>query len=164
MSEKIKINLKVNGEDVTYEIAPEDTLLKALRANYNYDVKNVCEIGECGACTVLLNGKATLSCITLAAACDGADVVTIEGLGKDDVLVRAFAEQCEPGYGTAMQCGMCTPGFIMSAKALLLEKPDPTEEEAIHALSGNLCRCGTYPAVLRATLRAAQIMKEERGE
>ena len=163
------VTITVNGKAHTFrvgiDIEPQHTLAHVLREKLGLlGTKVSCDTGECGACTVLMNGKATLSCITIAAACDGADVVTIEGLGKDDVLVRAFAEQCEPGYGTAMQCGMCTPGFIMSAKALLLENPDPTEEEAIHALSGNLCRCGTYPAVLRATLRAAQIMKEERGE
>ncbi len=162
------LRLTVNGRPYVFrtgtDFEPQHTLAHLLREKLGLlGTKISCDTGECGACTVLLNGKATLSCLTLALTCDGAEVTTIEGLGKDDVLVRAFAEQCEPGYGTAMQCGICTPGFIMSAKGLLLENPDPTEEEVRHALSGNLCRCGTYPAVLRAVLRAARLMKEEGG-
>ena len=159
------LRLTVNGRPYVFragtDFEPQHTLAHLLREKLGLlGTKISCDTGECGACTVLLNGKATLSCLTLALTCDGAEVTTIEGLGKDDVLVRAFAEQCEPGYGTAMQCGICTPGFIMSAKGLLLENPDPTEEEVRHALSGNLCRCGTYPAVLRAVMNAAKKMKE----
>ncbi len=162
------LRLTVNGRPYAFRVGvdfePQHTLAHLLREKLGLlGTKVSCDTGECGACTVLLNGKATLSCLTIALTCEGAEVTTIEGLGKDDVLVRAFAEQCEPGYGTAMQCGICTPGFIMSAKGLLLENPDPTEEEVRHALSGNLCRCGTYPAVLRAVLRAAKLMKEEGG-
>lgn len=98
--------------------------------------------------------------MTIALSVDGCEVTTIEGLGVDDVVVKAFAEQCEPGYGTAMQCGFCTPGFVMSAKGLLNENPDPTEDEIRHALSGNICRCGTYPATVRAVMHAAENMKK----
>ena len=162
------LRLCVNGKWHTFrigiDIEPQHTLAHVLREKLGLlGTKVSCDTGECGACTVLVDGKATLSCITIAVGLDGHEVTTIEGLGKDDVLVRAFAEQCEPGYGTAMQCGMCTPGFVMSAKGLLNENPDPTEEEIRHALSGNLCRCGTYPAVMRAVLRAAEMMKEEAG-
>lgn len=160
------LNLTVNGKKYTFEVGkdlePQHTLAYVLREKLGLTgTKISCDTGECGACTVLVNGKAVLSCITVASTIDGAEVTTIEGLGKDDILVRAFAEQCEPGYGTAMQCGMCTPGFVMAAKGLLNENPDPTEEEIRHALSGNLCRCGTYPAVIRATLKAAKLMKEK---
>ena len=161
------IRLKVNGQWHTFKIGtdiePQHTLAHVLRENLGLTGTKVsCDTGECGACTVLVDGKATLSCITIAMSLDGHEVTTIEGLGKDDVLIRAFATQCEPGYGTAMQCGMCTPGFIMAAKGLLNENPDPTEDDIRHALSGNLCRCGTYPAVMRAVLHAAEMMKEEK--
>ncbi|MDO4621480.1 MAG: (2Fe-2S)-binding protein [Eubacteriales bacterium] len=160
------IKIKINGKWRTFymgkDFEPQHTLAHLLREGMGLlGTKISCDSGECGACTVLLDGKATLSCLMVAMAADGHEVTTIEGLGKEDVLVRAFAEQCEPGYGTTMQCGMCTPGFVMAAKGLLNENPDPTEEEIRHALSGNLCRCGTYPAVIRATLRAAEMMKEE---
>ena len=165
--EKI-LHLTVNGKPYTFrvgtDIEPQHTLSHILREKLGLlGTKVSCDTGECGACTVLINGRAALSCLTVALTVDGAEITTIEGLGKDDPLVRAFAEQCEPGYGTAMQCGLCTPGFIMSAKGLLNENPDPTEEEIRHALSGNLCRCGTYPAVIRATLHAAEMMKEGRS-
>ena len=123
-----------------------------------------CDTGECGACTVLVDGKAVLSCMTIALTLDGHHVTTIEGLGLDDVVVRAFANQCEPGYGTALQCGFCTPGFVMSAKGLLNETPEPSEREIRHALSGNLCRCGTYPAVMRAVIHASEEMARKEGD
>ena len=88
---------------------------------------------------------------------DGSDIQTIEGLADDDPVVNAFASQCEPGYGTAMQCGYCTPGFVMASTALLSENPNPTDEQITESLSGNLCRCGTYPAVKRAVLKAAEM-------
>jgi len=147
------------------DIEPQHTLAYVLREKLGLTgTKISCDTGECGACTVLVDGKAVLSCMTPAMTADGHSVTTIEGLGLDDVIVRAFANQCEPGYGTAMQCGFCTPGFVMSAKGLLNENPDPTEDEIITAISGNLCRCGTYPAVVRAVLHAAEEMKNADGD
>jgi carbon-monoxide dehydrogenase small subunit len=122
-------------------------------------LKVSCDQGACGSCTVLMDGKAVLSCMLLAAQADGHEIVTIEGLAKDDPVVRAFAEQSEPGYGTALQCGYCTPGFVMAAKGLLNENPSPTLEEVKEALSGNLCRCGCYAAIAQAVLRAAEAMR-----
>ena len=150
-------------EGVDYE--PQHTLSTFLRDKLGLLGTNVsCDSGECGACTVLINNKAVLSCITLIATLDGCNITTIEGLGNDDVVVKAFAEQCEAGYGTAMQCGYCTPGFIMAAKGLLYENPDPSSAEIRHALSGNLCRCGTYLAIEQAVLKAAAVMKEQKHE
>jgi aerobic-type carbon monoxide dehydrogenase small subunit (CoxS/CutS family) len=100
--------------------------------------------------------------MTLAVEAVGHRILTIEGLEEDDPVVTAFAEQCEPGYGSALQCGYCTPGFVMSAKSLLNENPDPTVEEIKEGLSGNFCRCGCYPAVAQAVLRAAD--KVKRGD
>lgn len=156
-----KIGLKVNGTwyefEVGRDIQSSDTLAYVLREKLGFTgLKLSCEEGACGACTVIMNGKAVLSCMTLAVEADGHDILTIEGLEKDDPLVEAFAEQCEPGYGTALQCGYCTPGFVMAAKALLTENPDPTVEEIKEALSGNICRCGCYPAIVEAVLHAVE--------
>jgi aerobic-type carbon monoxide dehydrogenase small subunit (CoxS/CutS family) len=98
--------------------------------------------------------------MTLAVEADGHDVVTIEDLAADDPVVESFAEQCGPGHGTAMQCGFCTPGFVMTAKALLDENPNPTLEEVKEGLSGNLCRCGCYPGIAQAVLGAAGKMSD----
>ncbi|MBW2618780.1 MAG: (2Fe-2S)-binding protein [Deltaproteobacteria bacterium] len=127
-------------------------------------LKVACDEGGCGACTVLMDGQAVLSCMILAVEADGHEIVTIEGLANDDQVIEAFVEQSEPGYGTALQCGYCTPGFVLAAKGLLAENPDPTLEEIKEGLSGNLCRCGCYSAVGQAVLRAAEKMKgRERG-
>ena len=159
------VRLTVNGRPVVLatgrDFASSDTLAVVLRDRLGYTgLKVACDQGACGACTVLLDGRAVLSCMMLMLEADGHEVVTIEGLPSDDPVVEAFAEQCEPGYGTAMQCGYCTPGFVMAATGLLRENPDPTLEEVKEALSGNICRCGCYPAIARATLRAAAKMKE----
>ncbi|MEM5770138.1 MAG: (2Fe-2S)-binding protein [Bacillota bacterium] len=158
------LKLCVNGIwhefKVGLDIEQQHTLAYVLREKLGLlGTKISCDTGECGACTVLVDGKATLSCMTVALSVDGHEVTTIEGLDKEDPVVMAFANQCEPGYGTAMQCGFCTPGFVMSAKGLLNENPDPTVEEIKHALSGNLCRCGTYPAVIQSVLHAAETIK-----
>ncbi|MDD5590718.1 MAG: (2Fe-2S)-binding protein [Dehalococcoidales bacterium] len=162
-----KVKLRVNGTwfelTVGLDIQSSDTLAYVLRENLGLTgLKIACGEGACGACTVIMDGKAVLSCMTLAVEADGHDILTIEGLGADDPLVEAFAEQCEPGYGTALQCGYCTPGFVMSAKAFLNQNPDPTLDEVKDALSGNLCRCGCYPAVARAVLHAAEKISVDR--
>jgi aerobic-type carbon monoxide dehydrogenase small subunit (CoxS/CutS family) len=170
MLAKVKKNVKINVNgtwhsfEIGRDIEPSETLSHVLRERLGLTgVKVACDQGACGACTVVIDGGAVLSCMTLAVEVDGHNVLTIEGLEKDDPVVEAFATQCEPGYGTAMQCGYCTPGFIMTAKALLDQEPNPTLDEVKDALSGNLCRCGTYPAVIQAVLHAAEKIKRNRG-
>lgn len=156
-----EIRLRVNGAWYEFEVArdiqPSHTLAYVLREKLGLTgLKVACDEGACGACTVTMDGKAVLSCMTLAVEADGHEIITIEGLEKGDPLVEAFAEQCESGYGTALQCGYCTPGFVMATKAFLKENPDPTVEEIKEALSGNICRCGCYPAIVRAVLHAVE--------
>ena len=161
---KLSVNGKRHEFRIGEDIEPQHTLAYVLREKLGLTgTKISCDTGECGACTVLVDGKAVLSCMIIAISLDGHEVTTVEGLGPDDPIVRAFADQCEPGYGTAMQCGYCTPGFVMSAKGLLNENPNPTEDDIRLAISGNLCRCGTYPAVMRAVMRAAEEMKSGKG-
>ena len=108
-----------------------------------------------------MDGKAVLSCMLLAVETDGHEVLTIEGLSTDDCVVKAFAEQSEPGYGTALQCGFCTPGFVMTARALLDRVPSPTLSEIKEALSGNICRCGCYAGIAQAVRHASEMIAEE---
>ena len=158
--EKIKINLKVNGEDVTYEINPEDTLLRALRDNYNYDVKNGCAIGECGACTVLFDGEAVKSCVTLAAAADGHEIWTDKGLGENDKLAARLQDAfVECG---SVQCGFCIPGFIVAGVGYLKNIGDPDRKKIRNYVSGNLCRCTGYVKIIDAIEKVA--LEQERGE
>lgn len=147
------MRLSVNGR--THECSPPATatLLDVLRDDLELTgSKLVCDRGECGACTVLLDGDLAYSCLTLAAACDGATVLTVEGLGQPrraqqlSPLQRAFI-----AYDAA-QCGFCTPGQLVAAHALLLQNPRPNSDEIRAAMSGNLCRCGTYPKIVRAIL------------
>lgn len=118
-----------------------------------------CDQGACGACTVIMDGRAVLSCMTLAVEAQGHEVLTIEGLADDDCVVEAFAEQSEPGYGTALQCGYCTPGFVMTARALLDRSPSPTPAEIKEALSGNICRCGCYAGIAQAVVHASEKLR-----
>lgn len=162
-----KIKLKINGAWHEFEagrdLQPSDTLAYLLKEKLGFTgLKVACDEGACGACTVIMDGQAVLSCMTLAVEADGHDILTIEGLEKHDPVVNSFAEQCEPGYGTAMQCGFCTPGFVMTAKAFLDENPNPTLEEIKEALAGNLCRCGCYAAIVRAVQAAADKMNTKR--
>jgi carbon-monoxide dehydrogenase small subunit len=147
------IVLKVNGENHEIEIELNRLLLHALRDDLGLTgTKEGCSIGVCGACSVTIDGRLVSSCLTLAAACDGKEISTIEGLAKDGQLhplQQAFIE-----YG-GFQCGICTPGQIMAAKALLLENPAPTREEIAHWLRGNICRCGCYPGIAAAILEAS---------
>jgi carbon-monoxide dehydrogenase small subunit len=151
--------LIVNGHDYEVEIAPHETLADVLRKKLGLTgVRFSCGRGECGACTVLLEGKPVPSCMILAMQAEGKEIVTIEGLGTKDNLhpiQQAFID--EHGF----QCGFCTPGFILSAKALLDVNPKPTPSEVAVALSGHICRCGSYPQIIRSVLRAAG--KLERG-
>jgi len=162
-----QIKMRVNGTwhdfEVGRDIQATDMLAYVLRDKLGLTgLKVACDEGACGACTVIMDGKDILSCMLLAVEADGHDILTIEGLEKDDPVVESFAEQSEPGYGTALQCGYCTPGFVMAAKALLMENPNPTLDEVKEALSGNICRCGCYPAIARAVLHAAEKMAERK--
>ena len=155
------VTLTVNGQKHTFEVgrdlSPSMTLSYVLREKLGLTgVKLACDEGACGACTVLLDGKAVLSCMVLAVEAADRDILTIEGLAKTDPVVEAFACQCEPGYGTALQCGICTPGFVMAARALLNENPAPTMGDVKEALSGNLCRCGCYAAIAQAVRHASE--------
>ncbi len=153
----IPIRLKVNGQAESLEVAPDESLLSMLRERLDLTgAKEGCNEGECGACVVLLDGKAVNACLVLAAEADGHEVTTIEGLGRPGALhplQKAFLAH------QAVQCGFCTPGMIMTALSLLLENPDPTEEEVRTALSGNLCRCTGYRQILDAVQAAAQEMR-----
>jgi len=152
----MQLNLKVNGELKQWTIAPGDLLLDVLRREDYFGVKRGCETGECGACTVLVNGKPINSCLMFAAQAEGCEILTIEGVAqadKLDPLQEAFLE-----YG-AVQCGYCTPGMILSAKALLADHPDPTEAEVREALAGNFCRCTGYLKPVEAVLAAAQVYR-----
>ena len=142
----IKFNL--NGEDTVCEIKPNIRLLDLLREDLLLTgTKEGCGIGECGACTVIVNGKAVNSCLVLAASVDGKKVLTIEGIAKDGEL--APIQKAILAHH-ALQCGFCTPGIVMSAKALLDENPNPTRDEIKTAIEGNLCRCTGYQQVIEA--------------
>ena len=154
---KIRINAEWQEFEVGRDLEPNTTLSAFLREQLGFTgLKVSCDEGACGACTVLLDGKAILSCMMLAVEADGRDILTIEGLPKDDPVIVAFAEQSEPGHGTALQCGYCTPGFVMSVRALLNENPHPTVDEVKEALSGNLCRCGCYAGIIMAVQHASE--------
>jgi aerobic carbon-monoxide dehydrogenase small subunit len=155
------VRVTVNGH--VHELVPgrelpaNMTLAAMLREKLGFTgLKVSCDEGACGACTVLLDGRAVLSCMMLAVEADGHEVLTIEGLPEDDPVVEAFAEQSEPGYGTALQCGYCTPGFVMAARALLNDNPAPTLAEVKEALSGNICRCGCYAGIAQAVMNASR--------
>jgi aerobic carbon-monoxide dehydrogenase small subunit len=161
---RLRVNYRWHEFLVGRDIQPTETLAYVLRERLGFTgLKVSCDEGACGACTVIMDGKAILSCMTLAVEADGHDILTIEGLAEDDPVVVAFAEQSEPGYGTAMQCGYCTPGFVMTAKALLDANPNPTLDEVKEALSGNICRCGCYTAIAQAVLNAAEKISRQGG-
>jgi aerobic-type carbon monoxide dehydrogenase small subunit (CoxS/CutS family) len=148
----VDIELRVNGQAERASVPAGMTLLEFLRDRLALTgAKEGCGIGECGACTVLLDGRPVTACLVLAVEADGLDVRTIEGEATDgelSALQRAFVD------AGAVQCGFCTPGMIMSARALLLRSPHPTDEEIVEAIAGNLCRCTGYEAIL-AAIRAA---------
>lgn len=154
------IHLKVNGREYGFclgkDLEPNEKLSTLLREKLGLaGVRVSCEQGACGACTVLLNGESILSCMMLAVEADGGEILTVEGLEKGDAVVEAFIGECEPGYGTTMQCGFCTPGFVMEAHGLLNKNPSPTEEEIKEGLSGHICRCGCYKGIEHAVGKAA---------
>ncbi len=151
--------MKLNGEDMEVAIEPSAMLIDVLRGTLHLTgTKESCGRGECGACTVLLDGGVVNSCITPAMSAMNREILTIEGLGRPGELhpiQEAFVE-----YG-AVQCGFCTPGMVLAAKALLDENPDPTEGEVREALSGNLCRCTGYVKIVEAVLMAAKKLRKQ---
>ena len=150
---KEQLKLEINGESHELVIEPEKTLLEVLREDLGLTgTKQSCDMGTCGACTVLLNNKPVLACLTLAVVCKGKQITTIEGLRKRDTLHPLQSAFIERG---AIQCGMCTPGMILSAKALLDENAHPTEAQVRTAISGNLCRCTGYAKIVEAILAAS---------
>lgn len=153
------VNLKINGEAYELNVKPNTLLLDLIRDEIGLTgTKRGCDTGECGACTVLIEGKSVNSCLVLAVEADGKNILTIEGLiknGKLHPIQEAFIEE------GAVQCGFCTPGMILSAKALLDTNPNPKEEEIKKAIAGNLCRCTGYTKIIKAIISAAKKMKKE---
>jgi carbon-monoxide dehydrogenase small subunit len=160
MAEMKKLRFKLNGEWREVETRP-DRILLDLREDLGLTgTKKGCEEGECGACTVIMNGKAVLSCLIPASKADGAEIQTVEGMaqgGRLHPLQQAFLEE------GAVQCGYCTPGMLLSAKALLDEDPEPSMEKVKEAISGNLCRCTGYTKIVRAIRAAAESMGRPSG-
>ena len=153
------VQYRLNGESIEEDIKPNMTLLDALRDKVKLaSVKKGCDEGECGTCTVLLNGKPVRACLLLAVQVGGAEITTIEGLaqrGELSKIQEAFLEK----YG--FQCGFCTPGMVLTAKALLDENPDPVVEDIKSAFEGNLCRCTGYEQIIESVLRAAELTKRK---
>jgi carbon-monoxide dehydrogenase small subunit len=153
------IRIQVNGDWKELQVAPQTTLLELLRETLGLTgAKRGCEEGDCGACTVLLDGRPVNACLVLAVRIDGARVTTIEGLGGSErlhPLQQAFVDLA------AVQCGFCAPGMLLSAKALLDENPEPTEPEIRQALAGNLCRCTGYAKIVQAVRAAGRRLREQ---
>ncbi len=145
----MKVRLVLNGRGAELECRADEMLLDVLRREGLGSVRATCGIGICGACTVLVDGQPMSGCLTLTPQVEGRELTTVEGLGGSDPVQRAFVD------AHAFQCGWCTPGFVLTAKALLAENPDPSEHEIVEALGGNLCRCGSYVKIIDAVRRAA---------
>lgn len=151
---KYKVSFTLNNEKIEHEVESYKTLLKMLREDFDLTgAKEGCGQGECGACTVLMDGKPVNACLILAVDVDGRDILTIEGLGNGTELDKLQASFITNG---ALQCGYCTPGMIMAAKGLLNENPHPTEEQVKEAIGGNLCRCTGYKKIIKAILEVAE--------
>lgn len=155
----MKINFMLNGQSVEMEVRGEKRLLDFIRDDLHLTgTKEGCGEGECGACTVVLNGQAVHSCLSVAGQLDGGELLTIEGLEKNgelDAIQKTFIKK------SAVQCGFCTSGMVMSAKALLMNNPHPTEEEIKRAIAGNICRCSGYREIKAAIKEASQSVAEE---
>jgi xanthine dehydrogenase YagT iron-sulfur-binding subunit len=158
--ELVKVTLSINGRRHRLMVEPRWSLLFIIRDQLGLTATKVgCERGECGTCTVLVNGKPRYACMILAVEAEGVEITTLEGLMKGEELgpvQQAFAEQ------DAFQCGYCTPGQVMAVEGLLRANPNPTLDEVRHGVSGNLCRCGTYPFIFKAAQRAAELKKGSR--
>ena len=155
----VHLTLRVNGEEQQVSFAPYKTLLEVLREDMNLTgTKHGCELGECGACAVLIDGEPQLSCLVLALECEGKAIDTVEGLARGAELHPLQAAFADLG---AAQCGYCTPGILMTAKALLAHEPHPSRERINEAISGNLCRCTGYQQIVEAIEEAARRMSDE---
>ncbi len=153
-----EIRFKLNGEPVSAQVAPHETLVEVLQEAFGlYGARESCAQGLCGCCTVLVNGRAVSGCLYLAALAENAEVATVEANQDLDAVQQAFIE------ASAFQCGFCTPGFVLMARQLLDEMPDPSAEEIRHYLSGNLCRCAAYPEIIEAVKLAARKRRVEAG-
>jgi len=152
------LRMRVNGRDVEVYVRPDARLIDVLRDLGYLSVKEGCGTGECGACTVIMDGKTILSCITFALQANGKEIITVEGLAKNGKLHPVQEAFIEKG---AVQCGYCIPGFIMSTVYLLNENPNPTHEDILDALEGNLCRCTGYVKIIEAVKEAASRLKKE---
>ncbi len=156
---KMRVETKINGEQMEFLCEPQQSMLDVLRDNLNLTgTKEGCATGDCGACSVLLDGQLICSCLMLAVESGGRQITTIEGISRGEVLhpiQQKFLQHA------ALQCGICTPGFVIAAKALLDENPSPTEEEIRYHLAGNLCRCTGYDKIIRAVQDAAQTLRGE---
>ena len=161
--EKVDLALEVNSRGVKVSVEPRTTLLEVLRDELDLTgTKNVCELGECGACTILVDGIARYACLMLAVEAAGRRITTIEGLAGPDgalhLLQQAFVEK------DGLQCGFCTPGQVMAAAALLGKNPSPTHEEIRAGMAGNICRCGAYPKIFEAIAEAARRLNADRRD
>ncbi|MEQ9037658.1 MAG: (2Fe-2S)-binding protein [Silicimonas sp.] len=155
----ILVSTTINGDPQEFVCTPDETLLEALRNRLGLTgSKEGCGTGDCGACSVTMNGRLVCSCLVLAAEADGAEIGTIEGVAGGEglhPLQEAFIEHA------ALQCGICTPGILVAAKALLERSPDPSDEEVRYWLAGNLCRCTGYDKIIKAVQSAAAVMREQ---
>jgi aerobic-type carbon monoxide dehydrogenase small subunit (CoxS/CutS family) len=150
----VPLALKINGAARTVTVEPRVTLLRAMRNHLDLTgAKEICDRGACGGCTVMLDGKPIASCLMLAADAVGHEITTVEGLGTPDKMSPVQAAFVE---ADALQCGFCTPGFVVASTALLRQNPNPTLEQVKDGLAGNICRCGTYSRVFEAVLKAAK--------
>ena len=151
------ITLTINQQIYELKVESEWTLYQVIHDKLGLiGAKMFCDRGACGSCTVIMEGRPILSCMTLAIECDGKTIETVEGIAeKEHPLIEKYVEH------HAMQCGYCTPGFVVTAKALLDKKPDPSEDDVKKALAGNLCRCGTYPQHIKAVMETAEKLKAE---
>jgi len=148
---RTEIRFRLNGEQVAAQVAPHETLVEVLRTEFGlHGARESCGQGMCGCCTVLVDERAVSGCLYLASLCDNADVRTIEDGAELDAVQQAFVDV------GALQCGFCTPGFVLMTRQLLDEIPDPGEDEIRHYLSGNLCRCAAYPEIIEAVKLAAR--------
>ena len=148
---RTEIRFRLNGEAVSAQVAPHETLVEVLQEHFGLvGARESCGQGLCGCCTVLVDGTAVSGCLTLAAMAEGREVATVEAGRALDPVQEAFVES------GAFQCGFCTPGFVMMARQLLDEVPEPTDDDIRHYLSGNLCRCAAYPQIIEAVKLAAQ--------
>lgn len=153
----IHVSTKVNGDEMEFICPPDETLLDALRGRMGLSgAKEGCGTGDCGACTVVMNGRVVASCLVLGAEADGAEITTVEGMSTGDKLhplQQSFIDNA------ALQCGICTPGILVAAQNLLERNPDPSETEIRYWLAGNLCRCTGYDKIIKAVQIAAAVMR-----